>query len=244
MTPSVGDEWNVPDFQYLFALLRNVVCSAPTATAAAWKSLPPTWRGVPGAVPTPDADAPALSQADRDLLLNKTVMQHLLLIGTTRKRGEYASDIVAHLCWENRDFSELVVGYFSVGLEEYDADVVRPYFRPMMAMVLLEDSLQAERVHSVLESLTAIMKLQQKFWKITHLCAEHLIRMAKRCRVVAQWVHKQRDKIKWLVEWMAQLGQYSYGRIQTWKPTNDPVSVRAGGGGGGGGGSSSSSSAR
>lgn len=59
-------------------------------------------------------------------------------------------------------------------------DQVRAYFRVLMALVQMKDSLQAKRVEWILESLLSVMKGQARFWKITDFCIEHLIRMAKK----------------------------------------------------------------
>jgi len=98
--------------------------------------------------------------------------------------------------------SQTVVQSVLVGIDQNSYDQVRAYFRVLMAFVNLKDTLQPKRVEWVLTSLLAVMGSNQKYWKITDFCIEHVIRMAKKCDEVYNWLRTHPDKYEWIFAWI------------------------------------------
>jgi len=74
----------------------------------------------------------------------------------------------------------------------------------MMRMILvLNDSLQHKRVDVIMTSLVQTIISQSKFWKITDLCIEHLCRMAKKSRLVYQWLQGHSSQLDTLIGWVS-----------------------------------------
>jgi len=190
----MGDNWAVPDVTYFLQLLRTLVCSAGTDTT--------TDTAHPPTMPTHKDKPQPLSQSAKDLLLGKNFLPRLLMDASTRKRGKAVADMVCHWCWENEKVSRVVVGYILAGIEQNSFEQVRSYFRVLMGLVQLKDSLQSQRTEWVLNSLLSVMANQQKFWKITDFCIEHLVRMAKKSENCYNWLHSNPTAYEWIFAWI------------------------------------------
>jgi hypothetical protein len=188
-------KWNTPDLSSWLKLLRVCVCRCELDWAN--KSKPPTY-------PSPGADVAAvkLSDTGRQVLLCKAFLSRLLLEATTRRKGGFVGDIIVHLCWEQEQLSQTVAGLLMAGIEENNSDVIRPYFRTIHAFFRMQDSLAAKRQDWLLSSLLSVMKLQQQYWKITELCAEHLLRLAKTFPEAQVWIREHPNASAWLVDWL------------------------------------------
>jgi len=143
-----------------------------------------------------------LSAVEKELLLHKGFLQGILLETFGRKRGQWVSAVINHWCWENEQLSRQVIGLLTSGIEESPYDFIRPLFRVVMAVVKLKDSLQEKRVAWLMSSMLTVMEHQQVYWKITDLCIEHLIRIAKKCPEVYQWLRTNWSKVNWLLDWL------------------------------------------
>jgi len=121
---------------------------------------------------------------------------------TSRKRGQHVSAIINHHAWENAKFTKDIIGAVTNVLEESSFDEVRPIFRVFTALLGIKDSLQNERVDWSLSVLLVTMKQQEKYWKITDLCIEHLVRLAKKNADVYAWLRNHQDRWVWLIDWL------------------------------------------
>jgi len=130
-------------------------------------------------------------------------LPRLLPLAITKKKGRMVGDIVAHLCWENEHVSKSIISCTISGLEENDFDGVRPYFRSLMRILLLSDSVQSKRVDWISQSFLQTIQQQSQFWKITDFCIEHLIRMIKKNPLVLQWAQKHPNHLDTLLTWIA-----------------------------------------
>jgi hypothetical protein len=141
---------------------------------------------------------------------------------TTRKRGQHVSAIINHHAWENAKFTKDVIGAITSGIEEYAFDDVRPLFRIFTGLLMIKDSIKAERIDWSLSALLAVMKQQDRYWKITDLCIEHLIRIAKKNQDVYTWLHAHPERWAWLIEWVnafpQQPGHMDQNSIMLHKP--------------------------
>jgi hypothetical protein len=120
----------------------------------------------------------------------------------SRKRGKAVADVICHWAWENEKVSQSVIGHILVGIEQNSYEQVRSYFRVLMGLVALKDSLQAKRTEWVLNSLLSVMANQQKYWKITDFCIEHLIRMAKKSENCYNWLRDHPTTYEWIFTWL------------------------------------------
>lgn len=180
------DGWTSPDYKDFFLLLSAVVESAQRCNGATTDEL----------CQLPDVDITLR------LLLDSPFLNRMMQECNTRKKAEYIGRILKHHCLENKQLSQKVVGYVSSAIEEHTFEHVRPYFRVFHSLVQLEDSLQNKRVEWVLSSLLTVMEDQQGYWKITDLCIEHLIRLAKKHKKCYEWLHANEQYLNWILSWL------------------------------------------
>lgn len=218
--PNLSDDWGRrPDFRYLLATVSTLVRSCESPGASPDAPAPTSLEGSvgPGAVSTA-----RLSDMDEDMVSSRQFLSQAMLTATSRRTGVEISSLVAHWCYENRAGSEAVLGIISQGIEDNTADTVRPYFRVLMALACIEDSVAVERVQSLCSSLLGVMKIQNAYWKITMLCTEHLIRMAKKSERVYTFLNANSTKLEWVLEYCTKFkvppSYHSTGQLQLYKP--------------------------
>jgi len=114
------------------------------------------------------------------------------------------SRIVTHNCWRNKVLSQQVIALSSSAIEEGTHDTVRPHFRVLLSVLSIEDDLQKQRVDWVVSSLLSSMQVLQRYWKITDLCIEHLIRMAKQCPLACAWLQTNTSRYAWVIDWLTE----------------------------------------
>jgi len=163
-----------------------------------------------------------LPQAAVEMLTSEAFLNRLLAEATTRKRGQGVAGVICHWCWENKELSMNVAGLITARIDEAGHDTVRPYFRVLMALVLLEDSIKDYRVHVCMSSLLVVMQENARYWKVTMLCLEHLIRIAKRSKQVYTWLNANGDKLSWILDYLEMYPRApGYGQsqnIEMYKP--------------------------
>jgi len=71
-----------------------------------------------------------------------------------------------------------------------------------MRLLELEDSLASKRRDQLLGEFTRVIGSQSKFWKITDMCIDHLIRQAKRVPEVYTWLHAHGSVLDVLISWL------------------------------------------
>ena len=134
-----------------------------------------------------------LSEEEMALLvypdINNGFLVHLLQLAATRKKGQIVSAAICHLCRNNEAQTQLLVQCIRRGLEWFDFDSIRSYFRVLTALVLLKDDLQAVRVAAIMSMLLDVIRAQLRFWKISDFCLDHLIRIAKLSPLALQYIH-------------------------------------------------------
>jgi hypothetical protein len=120
----------------------------------------------------------------------------------------------------------------SAGIEENFVDLVRPYFRVLNGLVQIQDTLQDKRIEWALSSVLSTMEVQQRFWKMTDMCIEHLIRTAKNNPKCLKYLSKQGKRLDWIITWLNQhptpdreCALYKQGRPQFWEVKNFPTGL-------------------
>jgi len=68
--------------------------------------------------------------------------------------------------------------------------------------VQMKDSVRPKRVDLVISSLVTIIHQQAKYWKITDMSLDHLIRMAKKSGDVYAWLRSQPKYLDNLIGWL------------------------------------------
>jgi len=181
--------------------LRSLVTASDTEAIRAGKTPPPTLAKAKDGKPIKPVP---LSETAQRLLLGKEFLSKLLSDGpSNRKRGQHVSAIVNHHAWENPKFSKDVISSIMSGIEELSFDDVRPLFRTFNGLLNIKDSIRGDRIDWALSALLVTMKQQDKYWKITDLCIEHLIRVAKKNDDVYNWLKDHVDRWQWVIDWVA-----------------------------------------
>jgi len=148
-----------------------------------------------------------LLSGDRNEFLSR-----VLPLAATRKKGKMITDIVTHLSFENEAISRTFIAKIASGLEDNDYDTIRPYFRTLMRLTTIDDSLKQKRIDSIMNSFLTTIQSQTKYWKITDFCIEHLIRMVKKSPDVSKWMTDHNSQIDPLLQWLQQHSEPPYSR--------------------------------
>jgi len=143
-----------------------------------------------------------LSKAASDLLLYKDIIPLLLAEASTRKKAEQMTPILKHLVWDQKKVTDRVIRAAVHEIEEKPYDKMRCYFRVLLALLDVEDSLQDQRIEWILSAFLTAMEGQSKYWKCTDLCIEHLIRFAKLSEKARAWLITNSTKLDWIAKWL------------------------------------------
>ena len=135
--------------------------------------------------------------------INNGFLVHLLQLASTRKKGHVVSAAICHLCYNNEALTTLLVNCVRRGLEWFDFDNIRSYFRVLTALVLLRDELQAERVAAIMAMLLDVTRSQLKFWKMVDHLLEHIIRIVTLSPLALQYVHSHTSDLEPLISFLS-----------------------------------------
>ena len=135
--------------------------------------------------------------------INNGFLVHLLQLAANRKKGQIVSAAICHLCRNNDALTSLLVQCIRRGLEWFDFDSIRSYFRVLTALVLLKDDLQAVRVAAIMGMLLEVIRAQLRYWKTTDTCCDHLIRLAKLSPLALQYIHSHTSDLEPLLNFFS-----------------------------------------
>jgi len=209
------DDYRFPELFHFIQLLRSLILvSYPPVVQQESSSatlFPPTMLFTKESTYTPCT----LTKVAQQLLLSgdkNEFLSRVLPLAATRKKGKMITDIIAHLSFENDTISRTFIQKIALGLEDNDYDSIRPYFRTMMRLVMIEDSLKQKRIDSLMNTFLTTIQSQTRYWKITDFCIEHLIRMIKKSQDVNKWMVDHNNLIDPLLQWLQQHVEPPYGR--------------------------------
>lgn len=188
----MGDQYTSADFTYLTPLLRNLMCG----TAPYNSEIRPI-TAVDGMTLYP------LTDVTRDMLFNSDIFFSFIMHDAkTKKRAQFAGDMVVHHSWENEQVSNWVLKNIQKYVSKYDGDHLRPFFRILTRLLELEDSFQKTRVSAFLQWFIRNMLEQHRFWRYTDVCLEHLIRMSKKIPTVKAQLQECSADWEWMIKWV------------------------------------------
>jgi len=215
------DDYRFPELYHFIQLLRSLILvsyppvvmqetSSTTTSTTTTTIFPPTMLFTKDSTYTPCT----LSKVAQQLLLSgdkNEFLSRVLPLAGTRKKGKMVTDIVAHLSFENEAISRTFIAKIASGLEDNDYDMVRPFFRTLMRLTVIDDSLKVKRIDWLMNSFLSTIQSQTRYWKITDFCIEHLIRMIKKSTDVAKWMAEHNSQIDPLLQWLQQHSEPPYG---------------------------------
>lgn len=144
-----------------------------------------------------------ISGTDRELVYSKVFISRLVHDLSSKKTGESGCLAIAHLCWENMEFTAIVVDVCIEGILTFDFQELRSYFRVLLCLCKISDAIQPQRCSLVLENTLETFCRMKKYWKATQISLEFLIRFSKYCPEVLQWMHLHPEKFAWAIEWLS-----------------------------------------
>jgi hypothetical protein len=181
------------DFAGLISLLTTLVSSCQTVVA----------HSSPTVSSKSVSSLLKLREQDNQLIGSSQFLFAVSGEATNKKRAKVIIKLLTHWCWDNMDFSEKVITAALEGIEKFDYDNQRSYFRIFSGLFKIEDSLKAQRTNSLLMRLIGAMEFQKNYWKATDFCIEHVIRMAKHNPLVYQWLNENWRSFTWAMDWLA-----------------------------------------
>ncbi len=123
------------------------------------------------------------------MLLSSFFLPFVAKLSSSSSRALLISRIFIHHCWENESLSRDIINTLFNVLELSQYTEFHPVLRTVTSMMTIHDSVEAKRVHIVVDAMMQLMANNNKFWRITDLLLEHLIRMSIKSKVFFQHVH-------------------------------------------------------
>jgi hypothetical protein len=189
---AMGNSYDQPPLVNFLSLMKTLVLASVNPYP------PETGREGKGS----GTDLTPLTKAASDLLLYKDYLSLLMAEAATRKKSEQVVPIITSLVTEQKKLSERLIRAAIHEIEEKPYDKIRAYFRVLLALVNLEDSLQDQRVEWILAGLLTTMESQSKYWKCTDMSIEHLIRFAKLSEKCRAWLVANNARLEWVAKWL------------------------------------------
>eukprot|EP00456_Euglypha_rotunda_P043455 TRINITY_DN3403_c0_g1_i12.p1 TRINITY_DN3403_c0_g1~~TRINITY_DN3403_c0_g1_i12.p1 ORF type:complete len:326 (-),score=62.87 TRINITY_DN3403_c0_g1_i12:23-1000(-) len=194
--PVMGSNYEQPQMVNFLKLLRSLICASETPFAEE---------------KTEKSELIPLSKAASDLLQFKDFGSILMGDAVSRKKGEQVVAIITHLAHDNKKLQSRLVTYALKEIEEKAYDKFRPYFRVLLGLVNLQDTIQDDRIDQILSGILTVMEQNNKYWKETDFCIEHLIRFAKLNDKVKVWLVAHADKLEWVPKWLEEHSTHPTG---------------------------------
>ena len=141
--------------------------------------------------------------ADREALLCAEFASHLFRQISGPARKVLVSRLVSHLLWENQQVSEVFINVACAGVEREDFLTMKPYFRALMVMFQIRDSLENWRVAAGMAALLTAMEAAQRYVRATEMAIHLVIRVAKGNELASKWVAQNPKACKWMEAWLS-----------------------------------------
>lgn len=112
------------------------------------------------------------------------------------------ADMFAHICFENKDFSQKYIKDLFKMINTSDFMVVKKCERPLLRCLLIEDQYQRQRIVWTQTYLLEIFKKNTQFWKLCDQLIELTLKLASRCRAFAEDLlsEKKQDLFKTITQ--------------------------------------------
>ena len=185
--------WAEPDVGALLELVSTLVRSCAVVPEKAGKGTSPH-------VLEPQTRMPV---ADREALLCAEFASHLFRQISGPARKVLVSRLVSHLLWENQQVSEVFINVACAGVEREDFLTMKPYFRALMVMFQIRDSLENWRVAAGMAALLTAMEAAQRYVRATEMAIHLVIRVAKGNELASKWVAQNPKACKWMEAWLS-----------------------------------------
>lgn len=141
-----------------------------------------------------------LSDLGREMLTCQPFLDDLLSRGTNHQAAVGINEIANQLC-SNMEMTTRVTAAIKEGMLCRAHDEIRPFFRVIMAVTLLEDENQTARVNKFMTMLVEVLQERTKYWKVFDFCVDHIIRMAKKNPLVKAWLAARGELLDSIIQW-------------------------------------------
>jgi len=129
-------------------------------------------------------------------------MPSFLTEASTHRKASYVVPVILNICTDHESYTTGVLELIRQGFKNLNHEQVRPYFRTLIDLIELKDSLQEWRVNQTLAMLLNVMKEHEYYWKMYDMCTDHLIRFSKRSQLVYKWLHGHGQVLDWVANWL------------------------------------------
>ena len=185
--------WTEPDVGALLELVSTLIRSCAVVPEKAGKGSSPH-------VLEPQTRMPV---ADREALLCAEFAAHLFRQISGPARKVLVSRLVSHLLWENQQVSEVFINVACAGVEREDFLAMKPYFRALMVMFQIRDSVENWRVATGMAALLTAMEAAQRYVRATEMAIHLVIRVAKGNELASKWIAQNPKACKWMEAWLS-----------------------------------------
>lgn len=96
----------------------------------------------------------------------------------------------ACISYENKDYSNQILGTILSGLSKSTFDTLKAFERPLVRMLMIKDSIQADRTKIVMQRLQEIMKSNTSFYKEVDSLIDIVLKLVQRCPAVIDSLSK------------------------------------------------------
>jgi Ubiquitin carboxyl-terminal hydrolase len=133
-------------------------------------------------------------------------LARVALAGVNARLGALAGKILVAVALQGAAATRAVLRALDGALRAGDHLEARAVFRALSWLSRMTDGLAAWRVGLLMEALVATLHAQARYWKLTDLCLEHTIRLAK-AAPVAEWLRARPENVDRMVGWLTAHGE-------------------------------------
>lgn len=135
---------------------------------------------------------------------------------------EILGQIVKYMCWENRDFTTFIVQGLNQGIEKAGYDTARSYFDMMVYVVDVEDSLQHERIQTLMSVTDIISSFKFNQSRLMYTSIRGLVKVMESSQRFMECLMKNRTNWAWIDQWLKNyVGRTRYPIVATRKKRSE-----------------------
>jgi hypothetical protein len=167
---------SVPDFLFFLRLLRHLICA----------------QGLD-----------QLSQVSREMALNQEFVVSLFTEASTYPKAQEVVPVIQFLA-RDPGICTSIAKLLGEEVQRLSHEQIRPHLRIFLGLLEIKDHIHGQRVSQIVDYFLKIMEAQRGYYKETDMCADHLIRWAKKVEAVRQWLASNGGRLEWLIQWLKE----------------------------------------
>lgn len=125
------------------------------------------------------------------------------------------ADMLAHISFENKEFSLQVLQTLLTGIQGSTFDQMKTYERPLIKMLLIKDSYRLDRAKRALTGLQEIMKLNSLYYKDVDQVIEIVLKLLQKSETAVEYVNKNPQLLRLIEQWCKEYAHFPLNQTKT-----------------------------